>query len=128
MDIQNREKLKYCEDSQHWPKKWMIVDEDLDYGEKIVEEFKPFILFLINKKYTKKTIVKHCDNLWLLGGEIISSLNRDESLRKVSPKKILAESVNEFGGPYSNHLDSETAQNSFDSTCKKLHKFLTSDK
>ena len=96
MDIQNREKLKYYEDSQHWPKKWMIVDEDLGYGEKIVEEFKPFILLLINKKYTKKTIVKHCDNLWLLGGEIISSLNRDENLRKVSPKKILAESVNEL--------------------------------
>ena len=128
MDVQNREKLKYCEDSQHWPKRWMIVDEDLGYGEKIVEEFKPFIVFLINKKYTKKTIVKHCDNLWLLGGEIISSLNRDKDLRKISPRKILAESVDECGGPYSNHLDSETAQSSFDSTCKKLCKFLTSDK
>ncbi len=39
-------------------------------------------------------------------------------------KKILAETIDEFGGPYSNHLDSETAQNSFDSTCRKLHRFL----
>ncbi|WP_295608494.1 hypothetical protein [uncultured Lamprocystis sp.] len=76
--------------------------------------------------YTKKTIKKHCDNLWLLGGGLIASLNRDGDLRKIDPRKLLGDSVDELGGPYCDYIDSEAEQNSFDATCKKLHKFLIS--
>ena len=118
----------YCNDLYRWAKSWVIDDGDLEYGEQLVEEFKPFILFLVSKNLTKKTIKKHCDNLWLLGGELISDINRDESLRKVNAAKYIADSVDEEGGPFSSHLDTENEQKSFDSTCRKLHKFLLSSK
>jgi len=118
----------YCNDLYRWAKSWVIDDGDLEYGEQLVEEFKPFILFLISKNLTKKTIKKHCDNLWLLGGELISDINRDESLRKVNAAKRIDDSVDEEGGPFSSHLDTENEQKSFNSTCRKLHKFLVSSK
>ena len=128
MSEKTSEQLKYCKDLHQWPEKWMMLDEDLDYGKQLTEEFEPFVLFLINKNYTKKTIKRHCDNLWLLGSEIISLLNRDDDLRKIPPKKLLGDSIDELGGPYSSHLESEDEEKHFDSTCKKLHKFMSTNK
>ena len=122
----SEEKLisQYCDDLHRWAKSWLIDRRDLEYGEQLVEVFKPFILFLINKNMTKRTIRKHCSNLWLLGGELISDINRDDSIRKVTPVKLIADSVDDEGGPFSRHLSIESEQKSFDSTCRKLHKFL----
>jgi len=57
------EEAKFFQDLYRWPQKWMMLDEDLDYGRQLVEEVRPFIVFLMGEGYTKKTIKKHCDNL-----------------------------------------------------------------
>jgi hypothetical protein len=72
---------------------------------------------------TKKTIKKHIDNIWLLGGEIAERVNNDESLRDKDGLTLVNLFVDDSGGPYSKHLDSEIEMNSFDSTCRKLFKY-----
>jgi hypothetical protein len=74
----------------------------------------------------RECIRNHIDNLWLLGGELIRSLSHDKSLRNVPAEKLVADSVDEEGGPLCYHLDTEQEQAVFDSTCRKLHKFLKS--
>jgi hypothetical protein len=63
------------------------------------------------------------DNLWLLGGEIIRDLNQTPSLRKVDVQRLLRDLIHEDGGPLI-HNGSEEEQHSFDSTCRRLHRFL----
>jgi hypothetical protein len=73
---------------------------------------------------SRKTIRKHVDNLWMLGGEIIRDLHEDPSLRKVAADRLLRDVIYEDGGPLLYH-SSEEEQRSFDSTCRKLHRFLS---
>ena len=65
------------------------------------------------------------DNLWSLGGEIIRDLHYDKTLRKSPAERLLRQSVHMFGGP-AIHNGSAGQQRSFDSTCRKLHRFLES--
>jgi len=71
-----------------------------------------------------KTIQKHVDNLWALGGEIVRDLNENPSLRRKSIEQILADAIDEEGGPLLSGMTSEEQQRSFDSTCRKLSHFL----
>jgi hypothetical protein len=115
----------YCKDIKKWPESWEIVKQDIKCGNKIVESvFIPFIEFIIDKGLSRKTIKKHIDNLWLLGGGIIYRVNCDEELRKLEPKLLVQEFIDDEGGPYSRHIDTEAEIKSFDSTCKKLFKFM----
>jgi hypothetical protein len=59
-----------------------------------------------------------------VGGEVIRELHYDPSLRKVAVDRLLRDVVYEDGGPLV-HNGSEGEQRSFDSTCRKLHRFLT---
>jgi len=79
---------------------------------------------LASSRRTPKTIRRHVDNLWLLGREIIRDLNYDPSLRKIAAEKLLRSVIHEDGGPLV-HNGSEDEQRSFDSTCRKLYRFLT---
>ena len=72
---------------------------------------------------SRNTLRKHVDNLWLLGGELIRDLHDTPSLRK-RPVAALVFEVIEEGGPLLDHGDSEAEQRSFDSTCRKLRRFL----
>jgi hypothetical protein len=116
--------LPYCRDLQEWPERWMGEEKDLPPGRKIVEYFTPFLLDLAASGLSKKTIQKHVDNLWVLGGEIIRDLNEGPSLRKVAVGKLIRNVVHEDGGPLI-HNGWEDEQRSFDSTCRKYHRFLT---
>lgn len=123
----NNKEIKFesiCKDFFEWPDRWEMVEEDVEYGKKMLPPMKSFIEFLIEKGFTKKTIKKHIDNLWLLGGELISRINMDEELREVSPVDLIKQNIGSDGGPYSQHLDSEAQFDSFDATCRKFHKFL----
>src|ERR1035438_2251604 len=60
----------------------------------------------------------------MLGGEIIRDLHEDPSLRKGAADRLLRDVIQYDGGPLLYHR-SEEAQRSFDSTCRKLHRFLT---
>src|SRR5216683_1390550 len=58
-------------------------------GEHLLACFQPFIKQLASSSLSPKTIRKHVDNLWLLGGEIIRDLNDDPALRKVTADRLL---------------------------------------
>jgi len=115
---------RYCRGLEGWPRSWMGWEKDLPPGEKLVICFRPFLEHLVGSELAPKTIQKHVDNLWVLGGEIIRDLNETPSLRKVPVERLLADLV-EDGGPLLYHSDSEEAQRSFESTCRKFRRFLT---
>jgi len=114
----------YCCDLDNWPRTWMGLEKDLPPGEQLLACLRPFMEQLASSRRTPKTIRRHVDNLWLLGGEIIRDLNYDPSLRKIAAEKLLRSVIHEDGGPLV-HNGSEDEQRSFDSTCRKLYRFLT---
>ena len=86
--------------------------------------FRPFIEHLASSTLSPKTIRRHVDNLWKLGGEIIRDLHYDPSLRKMAAGRLLRKLLHQDGGPLV-HNGSEEKQRSLDSTCRKFHRFLT---
>jgi hypothetical protein len=99
--------------------------KDIPPGEKLVACFRPFLDALAGSDLSQKTIQKHVDNLWALGGEIIRILNETPSLRRKRIEEILDDRIDEEGGPLVYALESEELQQrSLDSTCRKLHLFL----
>jgi hypothetical protein len=104
----------------------MGIEKDLPPGEKLIACFRPFLEELVATDLSPKTIQKHVDNLWALGGEIIRDLHADPSLRRKTIAQVLASRIDEEGGPLVYAMESEEGQQrSFDSTCKKLHRFLS---
>ena len=100
----------YCKDLDRWARSWMGLEKDLPPGEALVACFRPFIEHLASSGLAPRTIRRHVNNLWLLGGEIIRDLNYNPSY--------------DDGGPLI-HNGSEEDQRSLDATCRKLHRFLT---
>ena len=104
----------------------MGMEKDLPPGEKLVACFRPFLEALVASDLSPKTIQKHVDNLWALGGEIIRDLYQDPSLRRKNIEQILADRIDNEGGPLVYAMESEEDQKrSFDSTCKRFHRFLS---
>lgn len=104
----------------------MRWERDLPAGEKLVARFRPFLEALVASDLAPKTVQRHVDNLWALGGEIIRDLNENPSLRRKSIEQILDERIDEEGGPLVYALESEESlQRSLDATCRKLHRFLS---
>jgi hypothetical protein len=114
----------YCRDLDNWPRSWMGLEKDVPPGEQLVACFRPFIEHLASSSLSPKTIRRHVDNLWLLGVEIIRDLNSDPSQRKVAVQQLLRNVVGVDGGPLI-YNGTEDAQCSLDSTCRKLHRFLS---
>jgi hypothetical protein len=114
----------YCRDLDHWPRSWMGLEKDLPPGEELVACFRPFLEHLASSTLSPKTIRRHVDNLWLLGREIIRDLNYDPSLRRVAAQQLIRNVVGADGGPLI-YNGSEEEQRSLDSTCRKLHRFLS---
>ena len=113
----------YCRDLNGWPRSWMGLEKDLPPGEHLVTLFRPFLEHLAASNLSPKTIQKHVDHMWVLGGEFIRDLHNDPSLRKKPVDRILFRMI-EYGGPLLYH-GGEDQQRSFDSTCRKVHQFLT---
>lgn len=102
----------------------MGLEKDLPPGEALVACFRPFVEHLASTGLSPKTIRRHVDNLWALGGEIIRDLHYDPKLRKKTAEQLLRAAVHQDGGPLLYH-GSEEEQRSVDSTCRKLYRFLT---
>lgn len=98
-------------------------ERDLVPGQKIIECFLPFLVHLAGSGLTKKTIQKHVDNLWALGGDIIRDLQETPKLRN-KPVHELITTIIEDGGPLLYHADSDEQQRSFEATCRKLCRYL----
>ena len=114
---------EYLKDFQEWPNHWSEVEEDIPYGRCLLSIFGEFVEFLSEAGLNTRTIRKHMDNLWLLGGEIIRDVNLYEEY-EITPKQKLAGMVDSSGGPFCRHLISGNEINSFDATCRKLHKYM----
>lgn len=107
-----------------WPRRWQYEDRDELPGQKIVECFKPFLRHLLTAGLSPKTRRLHRDNLWLLGGELIRELWETPTFRKRPIADLIAATIDDDGGPLLSHHPSEEEQRSFDSTCRKFHRFL----
>jgi hypothetical protein len=110
-------------DMNDWPRSWMGWEKDLPPGEKLIAYFRPFLEHLTITGLSRKTIRNHVDNLWTLGGEIIRDLHETPSLRKKPVESVLSAALSPDGGPLIHH-GGEEQQRSFDSTCRKFHRFL----
>ncbi len=111
-------------DFYQWPERWMGVHLDIGYGERLLTIFEPFVENLITKKLDRKTLERHIDNLWLLGGELIRLINKVQDNREKEPLELIMENIRHDGGPDCRHLQTENEIKSFDSTCGKLYKYL----
>jgi len=100
----------------------MGLEKDLPPGEQLIAIFRPFLEYLAASDLSPKTIQRHVDNTWALGGEFIRDLHSDSSLRKKPVERLLLQMI-EYGGPLLYH-GGEDEQRSFDSTCRKLRRFL----
>jgi hypothetical protein len=114
----------YCPDLDQWPRSWRYEERDVFPGQKMVDCFKPFLRHLLSSDLSRKTLRKHRDNLWALGGEIIAELHKTPRLRKRPMQAVVVAALDEEGGPLLSHHESEEEQRSFDSTCRKLLRFL----
>src|SRR4051794_11695435 len=115
---------RYCRGLADWPRSWMGMEQDVPPGQQLVTCFRPFIEYLVTSSdLSRKTIQKHVDNLWVLGGEIIRDLHETPSLRRKDAVDVLREVIGADGGPLIYAGNSEETQRQFDSTCRKLHRF-----
>ena len=114
----------YCPDLATWAASWCGEESDIIPGEQIVAVFVPFLQYLLDQGLSRKTRNLHRDNLWLLGGEIIRDINETPKLRKRPAAALIREAVENDEGPLIHGGFSEQEQRSFDSTCKKLNRFL----
>jgi hypothetical protein len=112
----------YCRNLDGWPQSWMGLEEDLPPGQQLLTLFRPFLAHLAASQLAPKTIQRHVDNMWALGGEFIRDLHYDPPMRKKPVKQVLLKMI-EYGGPLLYH-GGEAEQTSFDSTCRKFRNFL----
>jgi hypothetical protein len=107
-----------------WPGAWKGMDGDVATGRKIVDGMRRFVVALIANGLSRSTINRHMNNLWLLGGEIVSRTHHDVELKRKPGQNLLQAFVDAEGGPLCRHNNTEAEQRAFDSTCRKLHQFL----
>ena len=115
---------RLCPDFAQWPLSWQVEKDDVIIGQCIIETLNPFLHDLLRKHLAHRTLTRHRDHLWMLGGEIIRRRHEDAELYKQPVKKLLFNLIEEEGGPLICPRISESEQNSFDSTCRKLYRFL----
>ncbi len=115
----------YCPDLEQWPRSWAYEARDIPPGLRVVECFKPFLRDLLDLQLSRKTLRCHRDNVWALGGEVISRLQMDSDLRKRPIEQVVLNLIGDDGGPLLSHGQSNGEQRSFDATCRKLSRFLT---
>lgn len=119
---------KLCPDLANWPELWAIDHGDLAIGQRIVKSIQPFLLDLLQQGLTDKTLTRHRDHLQMLGGEIVRRHYEDTDLSQQSARQLLLNFVDDDGGPLMWPRITESAQNAFDATCRKLYRFLSQQK
>ena len=108
-----------------WPDVWARIDEDVPVGQGFVAEMRPFIQYLHEAGLSPKTVRRHLDNCWVIGGEIIRQFNLEPELRKMKPLQILLDAIAIGEAPLVKHAD-DREQLEYDATARKLLRFLKS--
>ncbi len=106
----------------------MVEPRDLAPGRAMVDCFAPFLRHLLSAGLTGKTLRRHRDNLWLLGGELIRRLHEEPRLRRRGVIDVVIAAIHHDEGPLIRGGSSEHEQRAFDATCRKLHHFLIATK
>jgi len=115
----------YCPDLDQWPRSWAYEARDIPPGQQIVQCIQPFLRHLLGLHLSRKTLRRHRDNIWVLGGEVVRRLQMDRSLRRRPIEQVILGLLGGDGGPLLSHGESDAEQRSFDATCRKLFRFLT---
>jgi hypothetical protein len=109
---------------EQWPRSWKIDEADEIYGEALLKELKPFVRNLVQTdQLSRSTLRRHLNNLWLLGGELISLINTYDEDRKRSAADLLDRNLCAEGGPSTRHAQPGPRQRQYDATCRKLYAF-----
>lgn len=111
-------------DLANWPKSWSVEETDISIGQRIVESFRPFLIDLLTQQLADKTLRRHRDHLWMLGGEIVRRRYEHPDLAKRPIETVLLHLIEEDGGPLIWPRITESEQNAFDATCRKLYRFF----
>ena len=115
----------YCPDLDQWSRSWAYEPRDIPTGLQLVKCFTPFLRDLLTQQLSRTTLRRHRDNIWVLGGEVIRRLQMDSALRRMPIEQIVLGLIEEEGGPLLSHRQSDDEQRSFDATCRRLFRFLT---
>jgi hypothetical protein len=117
-------RARYVPDLQNWPASWGFEDKDIPPGQALVDVFAPFLQHLVAHGYARKTLNRHRDHIWMLGGHLIEVRYENPAVAEMDARTLVLDQIDQSGGPLiSRHLD-EDAQCAFDATCKKLYRFL----
>ncbi len=106
-----------------WPESWKRSEEDLSTGRALVAEFLPFVDHLVAKGLSPRTVRRHVDNLWIIGGEIISELDTYPEDRAFTARELLRKAIMGGEAPLIQPLD-EALQRACDATARKLGKWM----
>jgi len=108
-----------------WPNSWAGIAKDEAVGRNMTDLLRPFILDLVQRHLAPKTLRRHLDNLWLIGGEIIRQLHDTPSRRKKAAKALLLDATADGEVCWISGL-TEAQQRTVDATARKLFGFLVS--
>ncbi len=72
----------------------------------------------------RKTLTRHRDHLWMLGGDIIRRCQEDRKLRRQPIAHVVLQLIDDEGGPLLWPSLTAEEQVAFDAICRKLYKFL----
>jgi hypothetical protein len=79
---------------------WSVRDVEL---RPAAQEVEVFLVRLLSLGRARTTLRLHRDNLSTLGGQIIRLLHEKPSLRKQGIVRVLAEAIDDDGGPIITH-------------------------
>ena len=113
-----------CPDLSDWPALWKVEQTDVVIGERFVEIVRPFLLDLLHHGLANKTLARHRDHVQMLGGEIIRRHHDDPSLAKRPVRDVMLDLIDDESGPLIWPRITESAQNAFDATCRRLYRFM----
>jgi hypothetical protein len=113
-----------CPDLDRWPQSWRYEEADVAVGQQIVEVLTPFLLDMLDQRLARKTVNRHRDNLWTLGGEVVRRRYQNDGLARLDITDALLQLIEGDGGPLIYPRISESEQDSLDATCRKLHRFM----
>ena len=102
---------RYLEDIEKWPESWMFDRPHLATDQALLAVIKPFIEHLVNQGLSRRTLKRHIDIYGLLVG-------------RSSATPI--ETIDCEEGALLNGSFHPNVQESFDTTCLRLYKFLNS--
>ena len=125
LDPRHAQRLRQAApDLDDWPRSWHVEPADIFVGQQIVQALTPFLLHLLDQRLAQATLRRHRDNLWTLGGELIPCRYDDDDLAKTHVKDALRQLTRDDGGPLMWPRITESEQDSLDTTCRKLNRFL----